>query len=141
MKPNYSKYQDNTGKITNSDRCVNILFYLLLIDIVTAGILNTVQNSMISTSSSIMFSREPFLYKNEIHWMIALHFLQKLRGNRQNMFSGNKCYKIWLLCTCCRNHPESISKVALQAFRTFWETVSGKVGLYISCLYNKILFK
>ena len=93
-------------------KCIYLSF-LFYIDIMTAGILKTVQNSaivpswsQISRSSSSMFSREPFLYKNEIRWMIALHCLQTSRGNLQNMFSGNRCYKIWLLCICGRNHPK-----------------------------------
>ena len=32
------------------------------------------------------------------------------------MFSGHRCYKIWLLCTCGKNHPKNISRVLLQAF-------------------------
>ena len=56
------------------------------------------------------------MFSREILWMIALDCLQTSRGNLQNMFSGNRCYKIWLLCTCGRNHPKNISAVALQAF-------------------------
>ena len=51
-----------------------------------------------------MFSREPFLYKNEIHRIIPFHCLQTSRGNLHNMFSGNGCCKIWVLCTFSRNH-------------------------------------
>ena len=63
-----------------------------------------------------MFSTEPFLYRNQIRLMIALHFLQTSTDNLQSMFSGNRCYKIWLLCTCSRNHPKNLSAGALQAF-------------------------
>ena len=45
-------------------------------------------------------------HKNEIHWMIALHCLETSRGNLQNMFSDNRCYKTCLLCTGGRNHPK-----------------------------------
>ena len=63
-----------------------------------------------------MFSKEPVLYKNESRWMIALHCLQMSRSNLQNMFSGKRSNKIWLLRTCGRNHPKSLSTVVLQAF-------------------------
>ena len=61
-----------------------------------------------------MFSREPFLYESEIRSLIALHCLQTSKGNLQNMFSGNRCYKIWLLCTYVRNHSKNISTVAYR---------------------------
>ena len=93
----------------------------------TTGILKAVQNTVIvlsclqfwsniATISSNMFSREPLLYKSEIRWVIALHYLQMLRSNLQNMFSGNRCYKILLLCTCDRNNQKNISTVELQVF-------------------------
>ena len=28
-----------------------------------------------------------------------------IRDILQNMFYGNRCYEVWLLCTCARNHP------------------------------------
>ena len=56
-----------------------------------------------------MFSRQPFLYKNEIRWMIALHDLQTLRSNLQHMFSGDRCYKNG----CCAHVIEIIQKIYL----------------------------
>ena len=87
--------------------------FFFYIEIMTAGIPKTVQDGVIVPSC---LQRKLFLYQNKIRWMIASHCLQTARGNLRYIFSGNRCFKIWLLCTCGRNHPKNISKVALQAF-------------------------
>ena len=76
-------------------KCIYLSFFLFFyVDIMTASILRTVQNSVIlpsclqersqmSKNSCSMFSGEPFLCKNKICSMIALNCFQASRGNLQ----------------------------------------------------------
>ena len=85
-----------------------------------------------------MFFTKLYLYKNEIRWIAALLFEWMLCLDSLSV-SGNRSYKIWMFCTCGRNRPKNISTVALQAFRTFWDTVSRRVGFTLIGYATKFL--
>ena len=92
---NFPSAQSSNMCICTLVKCICLSFFLIFyVDIMTASILRTVQNSVIvpsclqerpqiSRSSCSMFSGESFLCKNKICWMIALNCFQMSRGNLQ----------------------------------------------------------